>query len=194
VLKPLGSNHVYCRAIDKLQVVDLDLSLQTEARTIYITPQLLYQPSVGRPRPIALWFNRDTYRRTLPSSLNEFLRVGSPHTGTWNPLSYVLRREDGCGLFNAPGYASLYYQFAGMEDHGASLKIVVSPVGVKGTPQVGLCKGPYNINKIRDLPNTLTVVVDGYSINITALVEKKMIMNEVILEVSLLMQCSKERN
>jgi hypothetical protein len=37
----------------------------------------------------------------------------------------------------------------------------------------------------------MTVLADGYLINVKAVVEKKVIMNEVVLEVSLLMQCSK---
>lgn len=191
VLKPLESNNVYCRAIDKLQVVDLGLSGKTDSRTIYITPQLLYQRSIGRPKPLAIWFNRDTYRQTLPWPLDRNIRIEGPPTGHWNSSSYVLRREDGCGLFNAPGYATLYYRGETIRSDKSLLEILVSPVGLKGAPQVGLREVLDSISKSQDLPNTMTVLAGGYSIKVTALVEKKAIMDEGLLEVSLLMQCSK---
>lgn len=102
--------------------------------------------------------------------------------------------------FGAPGHAFLCYKDENTEQ--PFVKMTVSPMDSKGifNPQVGLSKPFSSASELepepeleQGLPNTITVQVDGYSIQVAAKAESKKIMDERVLEVTLDLKNSYKR-
>jgi hypothetical protein len=84
-----------------------------------------------------------------------------------------------------PSYVALCYKNHGIGQ--AFVKVVVSPIETSGgaSPHVGLCNPAAPANEYGNLPETLTVWVDEYTTRVAVKIEKKIIMDELVLEVTL---------
>jgi hypothetical protein len=181
VLQSLETNTVYRRKISVVQVVALSISSKTKMRTIYIRSPIDTWASVKIPKPFPIRFKFASLH-FLPFPLCTGTIIQPPTNGTWNPDTHVLRMWP---ELKEPSYVALCYKNHGIEQ--AFVKVVVSPIETSGgaSSYVGLCNPAAPANEYGNLPEKLTVWVDEYTTRVAVKIEKKIIMDELVLEVTL---------